>query len=52
MRRMAPVPRVPSTPSVPYLARDDRPSRPTPSRLFDRFPQCPYYRFYYAALAC
>jgi hypothetical protein len=28
------------------LARADRPWRPTPSSLFDRCPQHPYYRFY------
>jgi len=33
------------------LARDDRPSHPTPSSLSDRFPGRPYYRFYYAAVA-
>jgi hypothetical protein len=32
------------------LARDDRPSRPTPSTLSERFPKRPYYRFYYAAV--
>jgi hypothetical protein len=50
MRRMAPVPRIPSDPGMSYLAGDDRLSRPRPSSLFDRFPQRPYYRFYYAAV--
>jgi hypothetical protein len=50
MRRMEPVPRVPSDPDMSHLASDDRPSRPIPSSLSDRFPQRPYYRFYYAAV--
>jgi hypothetical protein len=51
MRRMAPVPGIPLGPSMVALARDDRPSHPTPSSLSDRFPGRPYYRFYYAAVA-
>ena len=51
MRRMTPVPRIPSGPGMSYLARDDRPLRPIPSDPVHRFPQLPYYRFYYAAVA-
>jgi hypothetical protein len=50
MRRMAPVPRIPSGPTTSDLARADRPSRRTSSSLPNRFPQRPYYRFYYAAV--
>jgi hypothetical protein len=34
-----------------HLARHNGPSSPTLSTLSERFPQHPYYRFYYAAEA-
>ena len=51
MRRMATVPGVPSGPGMSHPAWDDYSSRPTPSRLSERFPLRPYYRFYYVAVA-
>jgi hypothetical protein len=51
MRRMAPVPRIPSCSSMSRLARQDRAWCPTLSMLSERFPQRPYYRFYYTAAA-
>ena len=47
MRRTGPVPCLSSDPAASCLASADRPWRPTPSSLPNRYPQSPYYRFYY-----
>ncbi len=51
MRRMEPVPRLFSDLAASCLASADRPWRRTSSSRPNRYPQRPYYRFYYQSLS-